>query len=191
MSPLSFPAAYNPVQNKFLHVNHTYHVTTHSKNWKCCRAFHQLGSATWTGGISRRLKEAGGPNISISGELWPLLRPANINIGITVSFFSSIFFLCHSWTISQLCCAWKQNVSSHPVQHQADCLHKARQVPLHRSPSTSLRIPVMLVYLLTQLQTPISHHFGSWKIILWQSGAGVSMWVHFSEWKIIIFNYMK
>lgn len=152
---------------------------------------YQLGSATWTGGNSRRLKEAGGPKIFIFGDLWPLSRPDNINVGITVSFFSFIFFLFHSWTISQICCIWKQNVSSHPVQHQADCLHKARQMPVHRSPLTSVWIPVMLVYLLTQLQTTISHRFGSWKIILCQSGAGVSMWVHFSEWKIIIFNYME
>lgn len=141
---------------------------------------HQLGSTTGTGGNSRRLKEAGGPEISVFGDLWPLLRPDNINVGITLSFFSSIFFFC-SWTISQHYCAWKQNVSSHPVQHQAHCLHKAAQIPFHRSPLTSAWIPVMLVYLLTQLHATISHHFGSWKTILCHSCAGVSMWVHFSE----------
>lgn len=82
-------------------------------------------------------------------------------------------------------------MSSHPVQHQADCLHKAGQMPLHRSPMASAWIPVMLVYLLTQLQATISHLFSSWKIILCYSCARVSMWIHFSEWKIILFKYRK
>lgn len=86
------------------------------------------------------------------------------------------------WTTSQLCCTWKQNVSSHPVQY----LHKAS----HRSQSTSLWVPVMLVNLLTQLQATISHHFSSWKIILCQSCAGISVWFHFSKWRIIYFNHM-
>lgn len=102
--------------------HHTHHSSTPTTG--NAAGHHQLGSATWTGGNSRRLKEAEGPEISIFGEFWPLPRPDNINVGITLSFFISIIFFFHSWTISQLCCAWKQNVSSHAGQHRADCLHK-------------------------------------------------------------------
>lgn len=124
VSPLSFTAPYSPV---IIHIIHTDYVTTVTialfpqlEMLQSISDHHQLGSATWTGGNSRRLKEAEGPEISIFGELWPLSRPDNINVGITLSFFISIFFFFHSWTISQLCCAWKQNVSSYGAQHKAD-----------------------------------------------------------------------
>lgn len=188
MSPFSFTAPHNPAQNEFLCITHTDCVTMVTtvllqqlEMLQGISDHHQLGSATWTGGNSRRLKEAEGPEISIFGALWPSPRPDNINVGITLSFFITIFFFFfHSWIISQLCCAWKQNVSSHAGQHRADCLHKAGQIPVHRSPLTSAWIPLRLVYLLTQLQAPSSHHFGSWKITLCHSCDGVFTWVHFS-----------
>lgn len=68
---------------------------------------------------------------------------------------------------------------------------QAGPILIHRSPATSLWVPVMLIILLTQLRAMISHHISSWKTILRQSCAGISTWFHFSKWKIILFNHMK
>lgn len=73
---VSFTAPHNPAQNEFLCITHTDCVTMVTtvllqqlEMLQGISDHHQLGSATWTEGNSRRLKEAEGPEISIFGAL--------------------------------------------------------------------------------------------------------------------------